>query len=185
MCDSRKIGRNAKQRQGTAEKGVTMIETVVASFILLVAVTGALVPFRVVINQNKKQGELATRTTEYCQDKMEQLMALSFSDSATNTTVYPPTSTGGTGLGGTMAASATVGGTNLSSPTSGYVDYLDSSGNLLTSSAGSYYERVWSIATDSTAKLKTITVVTEAATTTGMQGGTPESTLVCIKASLQ
>jgi hypothetical protein len=172
------------RRHRTGEGGVTMIETVVAVGILLAAVTGLLVPFHTAINQNKSQGELATRTTEYCQDKMEQLLALSFNDGATNTAVYPAAATGGTGLGGTMAANSTAGGASLASPTTGYVDYLDQTGALLTSSTGALYKRVWSISTDATAQLKTVTVITGTTITAG-QGAPPQSTVVCVKASLQ
>ena len=167
------------------QQGVTILEVMIAVAILTVAVSGLLSAFTVVVALNKSQGEIATRATEYGQDKMEQLLALNFNDGTTDTTKYPPASTGGTGLGGAMAASTTVGGTTVSSPVSGYVDYLDASGNLLTSSTGAFYTRLWSISTDSTAKMKTITVVTSATTTAGAGGVVPSTTLVCMKAALQ
>jgi len=155
----------------------------VAVAILLVGIVGVMSLFTVAAGQNKSQGEIATRTTEYCQDKMEQLLALSFADGATNTTVYPPQTSGGTGLGGNMAVNTTVGGTDPASRVSGYLDYLDANGNLLTSSAGAFYVRLWSISTDSTGTLKTITVRTEAASAAGAGGMAPATTLVCIKSS--
>lgn len=102
-------------------------------------------------------------------------MALSFSDVSSNTTVFPPTTTGGVGL--------TVGGSSsLSSPASGYSDYLDISGNLLSSSSGSYYERVWSVSVNAAGNLKTITV------TVGVTDATlvaaPTTTLVCLKTNV-
>jgi Tfp pilus assembly protein PilV len=172
-----------KRAERSNETGVTMIETLVAAAILLIAAAGVLSLFPTVIAQNETQGDLATRTTEYSQDKMEQLLALSFNDAATDTTVYPPTSTGGTGLGGTMAASATVGAVPPTAPLNKYVDYLDRNGNLVTSSSGAEYTRQWSISTDSTATLKTITVVTTAIVSKSPQGVAPSCTVVCIKSS--
>ncbi|MBV8206014.1 MAG: hypothetical protein JO041_04415 [Acidobacteria bacterium] len=168
-----------------AERGVTLLETMMAASVLLVVVAGVAGVFAYAAGQNKGQGEISTRTTEYAGDKMEQLMALSFNDGQTNTTVYPSQSTGGAGLGGTMAASASVGGTNPASPVANYVDYLDASGNVLNSSTGAFYTRLWSIATDSTATLKTITVVVQAAGTGGGAGLKPTTTLVCQKTNYQ
>ena len=56
---------------------------------------------------------------------MEQLLALAFNDSTSNTTVIPTASTGGTGL-------AIGGSSDPASPSSGYMDYLDITGNILT-----------------------------------------------------
>jgi hypothetical protein len=175
--------RKRKRVERSSEAGVTLLETLVAAAVLLIAVTGLLGLFPTVISQNETQGDLATRTTEYSQDKMEQLLALSFTDGATDTTVFPPAATGGTGLGGAMAASATVGALPPTAPVSGYVDYLDQNGTLLSSSTGAVYTRQWSISTDSTANLKTITVVVTSKVVKGPQGLAPSSTLVCIKSS--
>jgi Tfp pilus assembly protein PilV len=120
------------------ESGVTLIETMIATVILLVGVIALMRLMAVAIGQNLSQGDVQTRVSEYCEDKMEQLMALSYSDVSSNTTVFPPTTTGGVGL--------SVGGnSSLASPVSGYSDYLDISGNLLSSSTGAYYQRVWSV----------------------------------------
>src|SRR5579862_200584 len=101
------------------QRGLSLIETMVAAVVLLVGFVATMSLFTVAVVQNSTQGDEGTRVTEYAQDKMEQLMALSFSDGATNTTVYPPASSGGTGLGGTMAGSATVGSVNPASPSTG------------------------------------------------------------------
>lgn len=156
----------------------------VATGILLIGLVAVMNLFTVAVVQNANQGELATRTIEYCQDKMEQLVALSFADGSTNTTVYPSQATGGTGLGGAMAASATVGSVNPSSPVTGYVDYLNASGTLQSISTGAFYTRQWSISTDATAKRKTITVLARALISIG-PGTPPSTTLVFVKSSLQ
>ena len=69
-----------------AQCGVTLIETMIAAIVLLVGVCGILNLFTVAVSQNSRQGETATRTTVYGQDKMEQLLALSFNDASSNTT---------------------------------------------------------------------------------------------------
>lgn len=167
------------------QTGVSLLETLIATSILLVGVVGVMSLFSVSALQNANQGENATRTTEYAQDKMESLMALNFTDGATDTRTYPPAATGGTGLGGTMAASATVGGLSIGSPVSGYVDYLNSAGTLSTSSTNAVYIRVWQITTDSTARVKTITVTAAAIRTTGASFAAAQTTLSCYKVNLQ
>jgi hypothetical protein len=149
------------------------------------------------------QGDVATRVTEYAQDKMEQLLSLNkdniisdgFNDATTDTTVFPAavnaldgtTSCTGTspnicGLGGVMAASSTVGSIPPAAPVTYFVDYLDTNGNLLTSSTGAYYTRQWQVSTDSTGNLKTITVVASSVAA-GMKGGAVSMKLVAIKAA--
>ena len=161
--------------------GFSLIEVMGASLILLIGLVATMNLFTVAIGQDANQGEFATRVTEYCQDKMEQLMGLNFTDGTTDTTVYPVVP-GGTGLGGNMAVSTTVGGINPASPVTGYVDYLSETGTLLPGSATSFYVRQWSISTDSTGKLKTITVFTRATVARGI-GPAPSTTLVCYKSS--
>ena len=157
------------------ESGVTLIETMIATVILLVGVIALMRLMAVAIGQNLSQGDVQTRVSEYCEDKMEQLMALSYSDVSSNTTVFPPTTTGGVGL--------SVGGSSsLASPVSGYSDYLDISGNLLSNSTGAYYQRVWSVSQNGAGNLKTITV------TVGITDQTlvaaPTTTLVCLMTKL-
>ena len=162
----------------------------VAATILLTAATGLMSVFAVAFKTNRWQGDASTRTIEYAQDKMEALLGLSFGDSSSDTTQSPTctvysnpactlTAPNNTGLGGAMAASTTVGGTNWQSPVSGYVDYLDSNGQQLTTSSGASYTRVWSIRTDSTGNLKMITVVAVASPKTALNPAT--TTLVCLK----
>jgi type II secretory pathway pseudopilin PulG len=158
-----------------SQAGMTILETMIAAVVLLVGVFGVMSLFSVAVVQNSNQGELATRATEYAQDKMEALMSLNFTDTTTDTRTYP-FGTSGTGL--------SVGG-STSSAVTGYVDYLNAQGVQSTSSTGAVYERMWQIALDATGYYKTITVKTVA---TSAPGGTfaPVSTmLVCYKVNLQ
>jgi hypothetical protein len=177
------LGSAMKSQKISPQAGLSLPETLFATFILLVALSGVMSLFTVAASQTANQGEFATRTTEYALDKMEQLLALSFSDNTTNTTVYPPTPTGGTGLGASLSAGGSVGGVTLSSPVTGYVDYLDFNGNLLTSSSGWFYKRQWSIALNSAGTLKTITVIATASLSVG-GGNAVSTTLVCYKSNI-
>ena len=173
-----------RQKSKARQRGTTLIETMIAAVVLVVGFVSTMSLFSVAVIRNSSEGEVGTLVTEYAQDKMEQLMALNFTDSGTNTTVSPTQATGGTGLGGSMAGNQVVGSVGVASPSTGYVDYLDRSGNLLSNSTGAYFVRQWSIATNATANLKTISVRTRVVSTTPSQGAAPDTTLVCSKASL-
>ena len=166
-----------RRRQG----GSTLIETMVATALMLVVSAGVMVLAVTSLATSENQGHLAARTSEYCQDKLEQLLALGFSDPASNTTTIPTSSSGGTGL--------TIGGSsNPSSPVTGYVDYLDITGNILTVSgstapSGWYYVRVWSIAAGpaGATNTKLITVTTQVDAPIGAVGAVPQSTVAALK----
>jgi hypothetical protein len=136
------------------EAGSMLIETLVAAGILIVVMGGVMSIGVVSMTMTENQGHLAARTTEYAQDKMEQLVALAYGDTTSDTRVFPAAGAGGTGL--------QVGGsTNPAAPVAGYVDYLDVNGNLLAAGGGApanwYYVRVWQI-TSPSANLKQLSV---------------------------
>ena len=81
-----------------------------------------------------------------------------------------------------MAASSTVGSIPPTAPVTYFVDYLDTNGNLLTSSTGAYYTRQWQVSLDSTSCLKTITVVASSVSA-GLKGGAVSMKLVAVKAA--
>lgn len=172
---------NKANRKTGGQSGFSILETLFSTVILLVGIVPVLALFGIAAGQNKKQGDTAVRTVEYSQDKMEQLLSLDFNDGSTDTTVFPANPAGGQGLGGTMAASSTVGSTNTAAPVAGYVDYLDVNGDLLTSSAGSSYTRVWSISTDATGNIKTIQVATVAQSSLAGTGPAPSVNLISAK----
>jgi len=156
-----------KKIKAVSESGVTILETMIASAILLVGIVGVTGLLTVATVQNQDQGQDLTRTTMYAQDKMDQLMGLSFNDSTTDTT--EGTSSPGVGL--------SVGGSTTTA-TAGYVDYLDATGKPLTSSTNSFFVRKWSMSVNAGGNLKTITVVSTALVTK-TQGAQPTTTLVC------
>lgn len=161
-----------------SDAGTTMIEVAVASTILLVALLGLLSMASVATVFTENHGHLEARTTEYAQDKMEQLLALAYSNSASNTVVFPAAAAGGTGL--------TPGGSsNPSTPVDGYVDWLGNDGGLLgggtTRPAAWFYQRVWQITSPSPG-IKRITVVATVRASVG-RSLIPKSTVVALKAS--
>lgn len=135
-----------------SQSGMTLIELVIALAILLIVATGIMSVAVVGITTTENQGHLAARAAEYAQDKMEQLISLAYCDGGdgtsavgTDTTQFPSANSGGTGLapGGSTSLSSPV-----TSPGTGYVDYLDINGNQ--SGVGPsnwYYKRVWEIST--------------------------------------
>jgi len=160
------------------ERGTTLIETVIATSLLLVVMIGLLSMAAVATVYTENHGHLEARTTEYAQDKMEQLLALVYTDTTTDTTTFPALTSGGTGM--------TIGGSsNTATPVNGYVDWLKQNGDLLgggtTPPAEWFYQRVWQVSALSTG-VKQITVT---ATVKSAVGGAlvPKSTVVALKSS--
>jgi len=112
-----------------SERGVTLIETMMAAAMLLIVAGGLLPLFDLGIQTTNQQGDMATRTTEYAQDKMEQLLNLStvnvasdgFNDGTTDTTVFPAKTDGSTGCTGTGAYICGLGWTMLANKTVGSI----------------------------------------------------------------
>jgi len=171
-----------------SQRGTTLIETVIAMGILVVVMTGLLGMSTFATSHTENQGHLGARTTEYAQDKMEQLVSLAFNDTVSDTRFFPAAPTAGTGL--------TIGGSSdPAAPVALYVDWLDEKGNLLasvgtTAPADWFYERVWKIeavagcpVVNGLCTLKRVTVTTRVRNNLGRIGGVPASTLVQIKSS--
>jgi hypothetical protein len=165
-----------RRRPSDSEAGVTLIETLAATALILVAIAGLGSMGVVGMTTTENEGHLAARCTEYAQDKMEQLLVLAWGDTDSDTRVFPAASAGGTGLalGGNAVSTA---------PVDGYVDYLDQDGNLVASEGGApadwFYIRVWSVSSPSV-NLKMVTVT---ATVRSTLGGTtlPTSTVTALK----
>jgi prepilin-type N-terminal cleavage/methylation domain-containing protein len=163
----------------SSRAGMSLLEVMIALAILLIASIGIMTMGTVAIATTENQGHLAARTSEYAQDKMEQLNSLSWGDLTSDTTVFPPTSTG-SGL--------TVGGSSdpnypVTTPGTGYVDYLDISGQPTTSTGDWFYIRVWQVSTFAP-NLKQITVTAKARRQVGAPAGAlPQSTLTTLKSN--
>lgn len=174
------------------QAGTSLLECMISLAILLVVITSVMGLATIAISTTETQGHLASRTTEYAQDKMEQLLALKFCDGPTNgtdTTVFPAVvDAAGTGLAGcnnpgANPPTALAGGSlNTTTPTAGYVDYLDKDGNLVTSTANWEYITVWQISVPAgSTGLKQISVLAQANRTVGREGQAPQSTVVALK----
>ena len=181
---------------------MSLIETMIALAILMVVSVGVMVLAVIALSTTETQGHLTARTAEYAQDKMEQLMALTFCDggsngvSGTDTTVFPArTNPAGTGLAGCTAATIgnvpplppptplTGGGLNTTAPVAGYVDYLDASGNLVGAGANWEYIRVWQISQPAgTIGMKQVSVRAQVRRAIGSNNGLlPNTTVVAMK----
>jgi hypothetical protein len=180
-------------RKRKPQAGLSLMETMVALGMLLVVASGVVGLAAVAVSTTETQGHLAARTAEYAQDKMEQLLALRFCDGGTNgtsgtdTTQFPALVGSGTGLAGCSDMVNGVpqagGGLSTTAPTTGYVDYLDASGNLVASSANWEYIRVWQITVPaSSVGMKQISVLAQARKAVGSNNGLlPQSTVVALK----
>jgi len=131
------------KRSLESSAGFSLLETIVALGILAVVAAGVLPLALLAVTTTENQGHLLARTTEYAQDKLEQLQVLAFNDSTSDTRVFPATTSGGTGL-------APGGSADTAAPVASYVDYLDINGNVLAAAGGNppdtwFYRRVWQV----------------------------------------
>jgi prepilin-type N-terminal cleavage/methylation domain-containing protein len=169
-----------------SESGLTLIETMIAVAILLIISVGLLSVGVVAVTTTENQGHLAARTAEYAQDKMEQLLSLAYTNTQADTTCGVVTcNTGGSGLtnGGSIDPAAPV-----TTPGTGYVDYLCADGNPSgvggCTAANWYYIRVWKIeAPAGTTNLKQITVTCAVRFDVAGRGTVPQATLTTLKTS--
>jgi prepilin-type N-terminal cleavage/methylation domain-containing protein len=160
-------------------RGFGLVETMIALLILLVVTVGVLPLTLVATRTTENQGHLMARTTEYAQDKLEQLLALAYGDTTTDTRVFPATDIGGSGL--------TPGGSvNPNAPVNLYVDYLDINGTLIPSVGGAapaawFYKRVWQVTVPSpNLKRVTVTAIVRTAAAGGA-GRIPQATVAALK----
>jgi prepilin-type N-terminal cleavage/methylation domain-containing protein len=162
------------------ERGFSLLETLVALTLMLVVAAGVLPLGVLALSTSENQGHLSSRAAEYAQDKLEQLLALSYGDSTSDTRVFPAPEVGGSGL--------TIGGSsNPAAPVALYADYLDAEGGLIPSPSGAppagwYYQRVWQI-TSPRANLKQITVTATVQRSSGAWKLRPRATVAALKTS--
>ena len=156
---------------------MSLVETMIALGLLLVVAAGVLSLGGIALATTENQGHLASRTAEYAQDKMEQLLALRYTDGNTDTTVFPSVVNIGVGTG------LAVGGSlNPNAPVAGYSDYLDTFGNVVGAGANWEYIRVWQI-TQAAPNLKNVSVLSRVRAGVGQPQLLPQSTVVALKSN--
>ncbi len=135
------------------ERGFSILETMIATMILFIGISGLMALFAVAAAKNVQQGNQATRCTEYAQDKMEQLLALSYTPTSTDltsqvvgsVTIPSPVMVAPSGCGLTPGGSV-----NPLSPSTGWVDYvnpkdLTHTDGISGTATGAQYMREWQI----------------------------------------
>lgn len=158
------------------ERGLSILETVFATSLILVVALGVLPLGVLAVNTTENQGHLMARTAEYAQDKMEQLLALAFDNATADTGQVITQSSGGSGL-------TPGGGIDVDHPVNLYVDYLDVDGKVVTGAEAArnwYYKRVWQVTSVSTT-LKRVTVVATTRNSLGGIGRIPRATMTSLK----
>jgi prepilin-type N-terminal cleavage/methylation domain-containing protein len=170
--------RTAPAARLRAEHGFSLLESVIALSLLLIISLGLLPLGVIATTTTENQGHLMARATEYAQDKMEQLLALSYGDVTSDTRIFPASETDGSGL-------AIGGSSDPEAPVELYVDYLDVAGTLLasegtTAPANWYYKRVWEVESAGT-NLKLITVTVTVKSAVGSTGRIPQATVASLK----
>jgi prepilin-type N-terminal cleavage/methylation domain-containing protein len=164
----------------SGESGFSLLETMVGLTLLAILAASVLPLALVATTTSENTGHLSSRSAEYAQDKLEQLQALAYSDSTSDTRQFPAPELGGSGL--------TIGGSvNPTAPTALYADYLDSEGALIPSPNGApppgwYYQRLWQV-TQVRPNLKQITVMATVRNSIGFSTITPRATLTALKTS--
>jgi hypothetical protein len=169
-----------ENRRRNAQAGISLIETMIALGLLLIASAGIMTLATVAMSTTETQGHLAARTAEYGQDKMEQLLALVYLDNSTDTTVFPAVVNPGVGQGLSPG-----GGLNPNAPVAGYSDYVDAAGNPVAAAANWSYIRVWQI-TLVAPGMKQISVRTQVRHSIGFSSQTgiiPTTTVTSLKSS--
>jgi prepilin-type N-terminal cleavage/methylation domain-containing protein len=166
--------RTRARRSG--EGGFSLIETMVGLALLAILAAGVLPLALIATSTSENTGHLSSRSAEYAQDKLEQLMALSYPDSTSDTRQFPAPELGGSGL--------TIGG-STNAPVALYADYLDFEGALIPSPTGAppqgwYYQRLWQV-TQFRPNLKQITVVATVRNSMGSSALRPRATLTALK----
>ncbi len=169
-----------------AQGGFTMIEMLIAAAVFFIGITGLMALATVAIAKTSGHGDQGTKTVEYAQDKMEQILALGYSSTQGIDTTTDLTQSSlnnrvqSTGVGLTANPSCV-----FTTPSSCYVDYISFAGTASNSSANAAYMREWRIVDDAAAASKSITVYVVALSGADYSAGramlSPSTTLVAVK----
>lgn len=171
-------GRGLRCAEAEADYGFSLLEVLVAATMITVGLTALAQVFAMSIRANSSARAI-TYATLLAQQKMEQLRSLAWgfdgfglpvTDSTTDITVAPEAAAGGTGLDPSPLDA-------LHRNTTGYVDYLDSSGSVLgtgtTPAEGTVYIRRWSVMLTEAAD--TVVLQVRVTRNRGMADGVPAS----------
>ncbi|HYK90659.1 MAG TPA: prepilin-type N-terminal cleavage/methylation domain-containing protein [Acidobacteriota bacterium] len=171
MDSSIDLKKRPMHRELPDERGMTLVETMIAVLILLAGLLAMAQVLAFSVVASKTFGRDATKATALAHDKMEELTGLQFSDTTTNVTVAAPFPSNGVGLtaGGAVPPAAAI---------TGYADYIAANGTRTTATAA-LYTRQWQIINDS-ANLKRI-IVSVTSNRSFRLGRAPSTTAVTLK----
>ncbi len=162
-----------------------MLEMLIATAIFFIGITGLMALATVAIAKTSGHGDQGTKTVEFAEDKMEQILALKYTtgyiDTVTDLTQTTITNlVQSTGVGLTANPNCV-----FATPNTCYVDYISMTGVASNSSANAAYMREWMIVDDSVGHSKSITVYVVALSGADYNAGraliSPSATLVAVK----
>ena len=162
-------------------RGVSLVETMVAVFIAMIAFTSMGAVIFTATVQNKNQGYETTRMVALAREKMEEMLELDFADTISlNGSVTDTTWQKGLTAGGPADVTEENITCPASSPDVGYVQFLDPNGIPLSAASCTAitswaYTRQWTV-TDSpggVANLKQVTVAVFARAAVNSAGQRP------------
>lgn len=192
----RRLASPHRDPKGKGQTGALLLETIFALILIAICASGLLGLVVTAMKTTENQGHLMARTTEYAQDKMEQLVALAYCDASSDTTKFPTVSSGGTGLAGCPSPTLSVpsgtgigGNSDPNHPATGYVDYLNETGSPLPMVNGAeptdwYYTRVWQISAGpgGVTQMKQVTVTVKVRQSIGERSVLqPQSSITVLK----
>ena len=153
--------------------GFSLIETMIAMFIMVFALISLAQLMALAIVVNKNQGRDATKATGFAHDNMEELTGLAFTDTTTNVSVSPFSVTASTGLsaGGNLPPTA---------PAANYSDTLDQFGARTTIPGSIAFTRQWQITNVNAMKQIAVAVTSNKSFRSG-NGALPVTVSVTLK----
>ncbi len=149
-----------------SERGVSLVETMVAVVIAMIALSSMGAVIFTATVQNKNQGYETTRMVVFAREKMEQMLELDFADTTSlNGSVTDPTWEKGLTAGGLADVTQEITTCPAAGAAVGYVQFLDPNGIPLSAASCTpitawAYTRQWTVtdAPGGVANLKQVTV---------------------------
>ena len=159
--------------------GFSLIETMIAMFIMVFALISLAQLMALAIVVNKNQGRDATKATGFAHDKMEELTGLAFTDTLSNLT-KDPGANGQYPQNGLGLTASVVNTLPPAAPVANYSDTLDQFGARTTIPGSIAFTRQWQITNVNAMKQIAVAVTSNKSFRSG-NGALPVTVSVTLK----